>query len=407
MKVLLTFAAAMRPAPVYTVIYATLLFALTLTTARAQADINGDFEDLNCTCTSCPAFQDGCANGPWYVSHGTPDILEASGNHYAHMGAIRQSGSTWLFEGLFLECEFEAGVEYSLSIKFKLAPFNDRIPEIKILLANNLVHVPLPVPNPDGFAVPTGITSEEIAVIEDFGDFDWQQFDYVFTPSESGFRQLWIYPWVPVAHPFPVFSQIDMDDVVIEATCLASRTFIDATDPNGNPALPIQTRVLNNIELLGVNVVAADEAATFQAELGQIRFATGFEARGASFVHARIAPCDYLNCTESANKSALPIDIDAEKNDPVRQEAKAQLRLFPNPAAHQTLLEYDPGRAGPVTLKLIDLYGRTLAVLLDGEAHKPGRYQVYHGTSHLPEGWYLYTLRTAKASTAVRLLIVK
>jgi photosystem II stability/assembly factor-like uncharacterized protein len=77
---------------------------------------------------------------------------------------------------------------------------------------------------------------------------------------------------------------------------------------------------------------------------------------------------------------------------------------YPNPFNPSTTIEFHLPSSGPVVLKVLDLLGREIETLLDGE-RRAGAYRVTWNASALPSGIYFYRL-TAGATTAVGKMIL-
>jgi hypothetical protein len=77
-------------------------------------------------------------------------------------------------------------------------------------------------------------------------------------------------------------------------------------------------------------------------------------------------------------------------------DATGQLALepnHPNPFNSMTLITYEVIERGRTELFVIDMLGRRVATLLDGNV-EPGRYQVAFDARELSSGMYLSVLRT-------------
>ena len=77
---------------------------------------------------------------------------------------------------------------------------------------------------------------------------------------------------------------------------------------------------------------------------------------------------------------------------------------YPNPFNPETVIRYHLAEAGPVRLDVVDLLGRTVAVLVD-EARGAGTYTATLDARPLPSGLYLYRLQ-AGATMLVRPMVL-
>lgn len=90
---------------------------------------------------------------------------------------------------------------------------------------------------------------------------------------------------------------------------------------------------------------------------------------------------------------AIPIDLSLRQN-------------FPNPFNPTTYIRFDLPTAGRVSLKVFDVLGQEVAVLLDGY-QGVGIHEVHFDASHLPSGTYLYRLDSAGRSIVQKMLLVR
>jgi hypothetical protein len=92
---------------------------------------------------------------------------------------------------------------------------------------------------------------------------------------------------------------------------------------------------------------------------------------------------------------------------PQAEEAPREFRLeqnFPNPFNPSTVIAFEVGERGPVTLRVFNLLGQQVAELVN-DVRAPGRYTARFDAGGLPSGVYFYRL-TAGASGAVRRMVL-
>lgn len=95
------------------------------------------------------------------------------------------------------------------------------------------------------------------------------------------------------------------------------------------------------------------------------------------------------------------------KDDPnPLSERKLLQQNFPNPFNSTTQIEYYVPEAGNVQIKLYDIMGREVMMLLD-EQKTPGSYSLRMNGSRLPSGVYIYTIRSGSFTDSQKLLLVK
>lgn len=84
---------------------------------------------------------------------------------------------------------------------------------------------------------------------------------------------------------------------------------------------------------------------------------------------------------------------------------------YPNPVSHRTIIKYSIARPCKVELKLFDITGRQIAVLVN-ENQKPGYYQVNWNIRNvsekqLPNGVYFYQLTAGDWADIKKMVIVR
>ena len=92
-----------------------------------------------------------------------------------------------------------------------------------------------------------------------------------------------------------------------------------------------------------------------------------------------------------------------------RQEIRGKFELYqnyPNPFNPSTTINYQISTAGIVSLKVYDILGREVAVLVNEE--KPaGSYKVEFNAGNLSSGIYFYKLRTNNYTKIMKLVLIK
>jgi hypothetical protein len=80
---------------------------------------------------------------------------------------------------------------------------------------------------------------------------------------------------------------------------------------------------------------------------------------------------------------------------------------YPNPFNPQTTISYLLPRASTVTLKVYDLIGREVAILMQNERKVPGNYKISFDASNLSSGVYFYKLQTKRFIKTKQMVLVK
>lgn len=83
------------------------------------------------------------------------------------------------------------------------------------------------------------------------------------------------------------------------------------------------------------------------------------------------------------------------------------LEIYPNPATDQTVLQYELPLAVTVRLEVLDALGRSVALLVPGEAQVAGRHQATFRAQALTGGLYRVVLRTEATVQSRALLLVR
>jgi hypothetical protein len=81
---------------------------------------------------------------------------------------------------------------------------------------------------------------------------------------------------------------------------------------------------------------------------------------------------------------------------------------YPNPFNPSTKIRYSiPVESGPVTLKVYDLFGREVAVLVDNEQKPAGVYEATFDASKLASGVYTYRLQSSSFIVSKKMVLMK
>jgi hypothetical protein len=138
---------------------------------------------------------------------------------------------------------------------------------------------------------------------------------------------------------------------------------------------------------------------------------------GSYLIKVTADPNNLINeSTETNNVSVFPISVggsgkvadgSGESSSPVETPRSYALEQnYPNPFNPATTIRYDLPVAGVVTLKVFDLVGQEVAVLVR-EYQEAGRHAVRFEAGHLPSGVYFYRLQTERFIETKRMLLRK
>ena len=130
----------------------------------------------------------------------------------------------------------------------------------------------------------------------------------------------------------------------------------------------------------------------------------------ASFIRSLIASSNYLFAgvtkmgvwRRSLEGMMLPVEDD-KSNLP---NEYSLMQNYPNPFNPSTSINYKISKPCPVQLRVFDLLGREMAVLVN-EEKSAGSYNVSFNASHLPSGIYYYQLKTASYCETKKMVFLK
>ena len=87
------------------------------------------------------------------------------------------------------------------------------------------------------------------------------------------------------------------------------------------------------------------------------------------------------------------------------------MQNYPNPFNPSTVIRYSLAQAGPVTVKVFDVLGREVALLVNGEVQSAGNHAVNFGTSNvtrgLSSGTYFYEIRSGAFRDIKKMMLIK
>ena len=160
-----------------------------------------------------------------------------------------------------------------------------------------------------------------------------------------------------------------------------------------NTINPSEGRYVNQIEAVGLynyNILALwlkpnDHPAirAFHGLQGKIVFtAFGFETIALDEIRALFAErvIDWLS---------TPVGIN--ETDPIRPESFELSQNYPNPFNPSTVIKYSVPKESPVIIKVFDLRGREVAILVN-EVKQPGTYEITFDAKKYASGVYFYQM---------------
>lgn len=90
-----------------------------------------------------------------------------------------------------------------------------------------------------------------------------------------------------------------------------------------------------------------------------------------------------------------------------QEVANAGIKIFPNPASHNTTIVFRSATTGKVTIALYDINGSYVLPILKGYAEKNVSQQVKINTSNLPAGTYIVRLQMQEEIKQQKLVLIK
>jgi endonuclease/exonuclease/phosphatase family metal-dependent hydrolase len=96
----------------------------------------------------------------------------------------------------------------------------------------------------------------------------------------------------------------------------------------------------------------------------------------------------------------------AVNDDGIIKEGFRLHQNYPNPFNPRTTIEFSVGTHGHTSLRIVDMLGREVAVIVDGE-RSPGVYKVGWDASALPSGIYFYRMQTGSFTETKKMVLTR
>ena len=112
---------------------------------------------------------------------------------------------------------------------------------------------------------------------------------------------------------------------------------------------------------------------------------------------------DYYEALELANNTP-PLSVKDQRNPLIQDYFLSQ--NYPNPFNPSTTIAFTIAEYGLVSLKIYDILGREVSVLLN-EEKSPGTYQILFNAKGLASGIYFYRLTTSGFHQTKKMILLK
>jgi len=199
---------------------------------------------------------------------------------------------------------------------------------------------------------------------------------------------------------------------------LQNRTITDAADFEARNTITIGSNVTNTTPV-GNFIVESGANATFRAG-NKITGKPGFHIKAGSSGHAFIDP--FLCASQCKTGYAAGNDDPTTETDIfapeaiVQEEAVQEEKVeetkpfssfnYPNPFSEHTHIDYYVNEPGSVVLSVSNVYGQTIATLVNQSAHSTGQFTVTFDARNNPAGVYYYTIRLGNAIVETHKMIL-
>jgi hypothetical protein len=142
-------------------------------------------------------------------------------------------------------------------------------------------------------------------------------------------------------------------------------------------------------ELLEGEPIRIQDGDTFEEMIGIIWYA---------FFNYKLIPRkddDFVgHTTNVGNENTLPDEYELSQN-------------YPNPFNPSSKIQFALPIGGNVTLKVFNLLGQEVQILINNQVIPAGRHEVIFNASNLPSGIYFYRLHTDNFSQVKKMMLLK
>lgn len=236
----------------------------------------------------------------------------------------------------------------------------------------------------------------------------------------------------------PVFSNVSMFGPKASASTTVSSNYKTAAHIRRNSALSIYNSVFagytNGLLIDGSLSEANATAGKLNVEFTYLAGISGTEFQvttdSTSTFNLSTWFMDLMDCNDTLNQHstlmiANPFNLSAPDFRPASgspllnrpwmdcfasvtevPDAKDGLHVYPNPTSGAFSLTFEAAEAGPLSIEMLDLTGRVVDVVEQGNVQAGLHHYQYDGSS-LPEGFYFLRMRGAATSDLVKIVLAR
>lgn len=206
---------------------------------------------------------------------------------------------------------------------------------------------------------------------------------YNYAPSRSRKNRLWN---IEMGH-----GLINAYEAVVLATSYCT---VDQIVTNNVVAPNSDNRQASN-SITATNIINNDATATYHAG-AQVKLSPGFRAAAGSVFRAYIQGCTSTFSAQAKSSDAL-VQYDYRDDAPAtapESAADGSLQIIPNPLSRASEFQYTLASSQVVSLKVVDMMGQDVSVVIPREHKQAGTHTVTFESSNLRSGLYLVVLTT-------------
>jgi hypothetical protein len=174
-----------------------------------------------------------------------------------------------------------------------------------------------------------------------------------------------------------------------------------------SPGFPFYSMPFDSTSITRYSAVDSSGSYSFVLEKGRMKYTYTFKEEIGALSYSAMDMCiclDYWNASyDLTNYQINAVETNQEMNNIIEFKLEQN---YPNPFNPLTIINYKLPADGWVMIKVYDILGREVAILVN-EAQKFGKHEVEFNGSKLSSGVYFYILQTANYMDTKKLLLMK